>query len=176
VIKIEMVSPSRQDPLPGSRESKYNIWQATTTSLLLETRESLCKEDEVVGKTEAALSGLFEDINEVLHHIRPAHGSGYQKQLLQILLDAVALDLEVSRQVASISWHFCLDGQDDTRQMYDPKFMELDVGEKAASGAQEVKIVLAPAMVKLGKSTGEAKSFEEPPQWLTKIKASLVSL
>jgi hypothetical protein len=178
VFKIEIISPSTQHPVLGSRESRYNVWQATTTSLLLEKRDSLCKGDEVVGKTKAALSGLLEDINEVLLHIRPSHGSGYKKQLLQILVDAADLDLEISRQVASISWHFSLDGQDDARQMYDPRFMELDVGENAPSGGREheVKIVLAPAMVKRGKSTGEAKSFEERPQWLTKMKASLVSL
>jgi len=151
-----VVQESQGDMEPGSvhspeAERKFQVWRATTTGLLLESMDT----EEAPERYNIAQERKGKMIHRICETIDPflrSHDNGYPQDLLQILDDATALDMEISKQVARVEWMFPKMG---VKTMYDPATMELEKGEKPSKSQQEVLLAVSPAMKKRGKSTGE---------------------
>ena len=72
-------------------------------------------------------------------------------QIFAIIKEALDLDQLFSKQVADICWTF---GADEHRR-FNEASMELQQAEKRAVDGQEVQFVVAPGLIKRGRSTGE---------------------
>lgn len=139
---------SRPDP---EAERKFQMWSATTIGLLFDSID-VKEESEAYNHTRNAKEYILEGIRETIDPFLWSQDEGYQHQILGILDNALALDKEISRQVARVDWVF---GIKKTSAMFDPTAMELEKGEKPSMANQQVLLVVAPAMKKRGKSTGE---------------------
>lgn len=131
-------------------ERKFQSWSATTTNLLLGIcdTEKGSRADQDFQRHKS--SYLEKHITEVIGGFSRSTGSEYTDQLNQILDDALKLDKEVSRQQARVIWTFDLDSPH-----FDPETMELENGDAHPKKNPEVLFVVAPSLVKRGKSTGE---------------------
>jgi hypothetical protein len=131
-------------------ERKFQVWNATTTGLLLEANARMGPQAEKNQSEEKEwfIAKIFETIGPFLR----ARGDHVQ-QLGRIIDDALALDREISRQVARVEWVFPNSGTE--KLMFDPETMKLEKGEKASKDNQNVLLVVAPGMKKRGKSTGD---------------------
>jgi hypothetical protein len=85
----------------------------------------------------------------------------------RIIADAIALDKEISRQVARVEWVF--PRRDAKSPQFDPAIMELTQGETSSRTHQEVVLVVAPGLRKRGKSSGTDFDVEN---WLLPIEVS----
>jgi hypothetical protein len=133
-------------------ERKFQMWTATTIGLLLDSVDT--KPGSNAHKSfEKTKSVLVKDITEVIYPLRRNSGEGFTQQLHAILDAAFSLDLEFSRQVATMLWVF--DNEGPAGGKFDPSKMELEKGEAHSKRCQEVRLVVAPALKKRGKSTGE---------------------
>ena len=72
-------------------------------------------------------------------------------QISDIIHEALDLDQLFSKQVAEIYWHM---GADEPGS-FDEAFMEVQPGEKRTVDGQKVQLVVAPGLMKRGRSTGE---------------------
>jgi hypothetical protein len=102
--------------------------------------------------TQDTKTFILEKIGKTIDPFRRSYDEGYAHQILGILDNALALDREISRQVARVDWVF---GSEEMSTMFDSRAMELEKGETPSTTNKEVLLVVAPAMTKRGKSTGE---------------------
>ena len=72
-------------------------------------------------------------------------------QIFAIITQALDLDQLFSKQVADICWTFSV----DEPRRFDEASMELQHAERHAVDGQEVHLVVAPGLIKRGRSTGE---------------------
>jgi len=152
---------SQSEANPESRsnpeaERKYQMWSATTTGLLLDTL-NMEEGSEAYKRLEKDKNEILEQIQITIDPFVRSCDEGYTQELRRILNDALALDREISRQVARVFWVF---GSKKTQLMFDSTTMELEKGEKPSKANQEVLLVVGPAMRKRGKSTGEDFNVE----------------
>ena len=124
------------------------MWKATTSTLLVDA----LKLDREEGQD---LSRTLEDMAEELcTHLAPFIKSKYKSfraQIFDIIREALDLDQLFSKQVAEICWTF---GADEPRN-FNEATMELQQAEKRAVDGQQVQFVVAPGLIKRGRSTGE---------------------
>lgn len=101
------------------------------------------------------MSGTLRDMAEELcTHLAALTKSKYESvraQIFDIIGEALNLDQLFSKQVAEICWTF---GADEPRN-FNEASMELQQAEKRAVDGQQVQIVIAPGLIKRGRSTGE---------------------
>ncbi|KAF4627522.1 hypothetical protein G7Y89_g10640 [Cudoniella acicularis] len=126
-------------------ERKFQVWSATTTALLFDSMDT-------EGGSEEYKDFLVSNIRETIDPYLRSRDSDYPQELLRILDNAIALDKEISRQVARVEWVF-----PGTKEkiMYISASMELERGEKSPKPDQEVLLTISPGLQKRGKSTGE---------------------
>ena len=121
------------------------MWKANTSTLLVDALK-LDRED---------MSGtLIELVQELCAQLAPLTKSKHErieKQMFEIIKEALDLDQLFSKQVAEIRWTFGADGP----KRFDEASMELQQAEKRAVDGQRVQLVVAPGLIKRGRSTGE---------------------
>ena len=124
------------------------MWKANTSTLLVD----VLKLDREEGQ---GISGrLKERAQGLCAQLAPLTKSRYENftvQIFDIIKEALDLDQLFSKQVAQICWNF---GADGTRR-FNEASMELQQAEKRAVDGQEVQLVVAPGLIKRGRSTGE---------------------
>ncbi|KAH8162686.1 hypothetical protein CIB48_g5552 [Xylaria polymorpha] len=139
----ETEEPSQIDAL-----RRFHVWRATTVNMVF-NEDTLVHPRDKWKKFEESL--IAEYIDPVVSpFILPSESGRYYDLLIQIIEKALIMDREISRQAAWVRWVFDdLDGHTET----------------APSTDQEgARVILAPAMIKRGKSSGEA--FEEQVELL----------
>ncbi|KAI0453064.1 hypothetical protein F5B21DRAFT_526306 [Xylaria acuta] len=124
---------------------KFHVWRATTANMVFSADAAVSPQDRW-RKFEDSL--IAEHIDPITLSFVPTSEYGrYYDLLSQIIEKALILDREISRQAAWIRW----------------VFEDLDShSEIVASGSinqEGLRVIVAPAMVKRGKSSGEG--FEE---------------
>ncbi|KAK9412834.1 putative PH domain-containing protein [Seiridium unicorne] len=136
---------------------KYHIWRATTADMVFKTDATMKTQDARRSYIDSVIKKHIDPIT--LRFIREPQRGQYHDLLHQIVENAVNLDEEISRQPAMVSWVFEApesgpdsEGLDDTCLHY------------AVSGNQGVPVIIAPALMKRGKSSGE--DFHEETQLL----------
>ena len=127
------------------------MWKANTSTLLVDA----LKFDREEGQD---ISGRLKEIKEraqglctQLVPLTELSSERLTAQILDIIKEALDLDQLLSKQVADIRWAL---SADDPR-LFNEASMEVQQAEKRAVGGQEVQFIVAPGLVKRGKSTGE---------------------
>jgi hypothetical protein len=95
-------------------------------------------------------------ICDVIEPFSRSRAPGLSQELYDIFDQAINLDEEISKQVASVRWEFPVsEDLSDGSLLFDEKRMTAERGQSRRTQATEVRLVVAPAMIKRGKSTGE---------------------
>ena len=142
--------------LDSEAERKHQHWRATTTGLLW---NALSMEDQAEKGhyLEKGRPNIVKRVRRDLDLLIDTRDAGFLQDLKAILDDAMKLDMEISKQVAKVSWDF---GDSKPRLLFDPEGMELERGEMPVKAGTEALVVMAPALKKRGKSSGEGFNVE----------------
>lgn len=92
-----------------------------------------------------------QDLCAQLAPLTKSKHESFKAQIFAIIEEALDLDQLFSKQVADVCWTF---GADEARR-FNEASMELQQAEKRAVDGQEVQFVVAPGLIKRGRSTGE---------------------
>ncbi|KAE8391658.1 hypothetical protein BDV23DRAFT_182245 [Aspergillus alliaceus] len=133
---------------------KVQMWAATATELVIEAH-NLSQDTRGIDEHPGLKKDkLVEDICDIIEPYCCSYDSSLSHQLRYILENAIALDIDISRQVAQVKWEF---PTIDDMVSFDPDTMNLREGEKisATSVNREVQIVICPCLRKRGKSDGK---------------------
>jgi hypothetical protein len=136
-------------------ERAFQMWSATTTQLVLDAIHSHPHEaQDAQFYLEHRKRAISESISRAIGlDARSESTHGITKQLDEILDLAFALDKDISQQVARVEWSYDYQLLKNTEFKFDPETMELDEGSPRS--AEKVRLIVAPALVKRGRSTGE---------------------
>ncbi|KAM0240126.1 hypothetical protein ACHAP5_008046 [Fusarium lateritium] len=126
---------SRSDP---EAERKFQTWTATTTAMFLETLDPRRVDADMRARITQHVDYI---VNTIRNLIRRDQERGLKEQLYTIISQAFELDKEISRQVGRVNWRF-----------KDPQ--QMDKGDPVQK-SEQIGLVIAPAVWKKGKSTGE---------------------
>ena len=124
------------------------MWRANTSNLVFETMS--LDDQGALARRDA----VNEDVGRLSQHLRELTTSKshvLEAYLRDIIKQSLDLDEELSRQVARVSWESVRGGLPCA---FDPNFMTLGGGQKH-TGNDQVILVLAPGLVKTGKSSGD---------------------
>ncbi|KAI5921604.1 hypothetical protein F4810DRAFT_677812 [Camillea tinctor] len=143
-------STDLDNPADLEAERKVSLWRAVTTRLLLSKMD---------GKTQAKDTEVIDSFKNFLHLkimkdlrlLIKGPVDNCIQDLKQLVDEAVNLDKLISQQASNIFWDYGDEGWSN----YDPTTMSMVGGEKASQEKQEVLMVVAPAMMKQGRDTGE---------------------
>lgn len=126
-------------------ERKFYLWKATTTAYLDETiglDEPQCrKEREDLAKEKAS---IFCDY---LGCLSTSKDQRLVRTITSIVLEALELDLLISRQVARVKWVYSIN---NGPQRFNQGLMDAE-----EEPGDYIYLFLAPALVKQGKSNGD---------------------
>ncbi|KAK0512136.1 hypothetical protein JMJ35_005264 [Cladonia borealis] len=142
--------PCRSDDLAEWSEAKrkYQMWKANTSTLLVNALKLDREEGQDMSGT------LKERAQDLCAQLAPLTKSKYRRftaQIFDIIREALDLDQLLSKQVADIFWTVGADGP----KSFNEASMELQQAEKRAVDGQQVQLVVAPGLIKKGRSTGE---------------------
>ncbi|UPL02122.1 hypothetical protein LCI18_013056 [Fusarium solani-melongenae] len=133
-------------------ERKFQTWSATTIGLLLdaqgpEEQSQIWKLQENEGhRIVACLLNTFDNIAE-------SREQDLADELSSIISEAFVLGKEISRRIARITWTLDLEKEHEA-PLFDAETMELETGDPVKK-PRVVNWVVAPGVIKRGKSTGE---------------------
>lgn len=134
------------------------MWRANTSNLLLETA-GLYSEKAYDHRQSFSKKQVF-CIAKCLRPIAQRKGRDITVPLSKLLSESLALDQAFSQQVAIWTWLF----PGNMPCCFDSEIMELEADRKQKGLDQDVRLVLAPALVKQGKSSGA--NFELKKVWV----------
>jgi hypothetical protein len=127
------------------------MWRANTSNLLHEATE---REETTVNDRRGAISKNYaRQLYEVLVPYSLSHHQVVGARLSDIISQSLELDEQCSKQVANLRWT-TIDPSHFTNA-FNPRIMEVERGQTPPSPEQMVELVLAPSLVKWGKSSGE---------------------
>ena len=129
------------------------MWKANTSALLVDALRS----DQEKG--QGMSRKLRDRTKDLCTQLAPLTRSKYEEvatQIFDIINEALDLDQLFSKQVAEIYWTIGADELGFFREAS----MELQQGEKRAVDGQKVQLVVAPGLIKRGRSTGEDYEME----------------
>ena len=129
------------------------MWKGNTSALLVDA----LKHDEEKGQRMSRK--LQENVKDLCSQLAPLTKSkyeGFETQFYDIIYEALDLDQLFSKQVADIKWTM----RADEPESFNEAFMELQQGEKRTVDGQRVQLVVAPGLIKRGRSTGEHYELE----------------
>ncbi|KAI1638149.1 hypothetical protein F4809DRAFT_601445 [Biscogniauxia mediterranea] len=143
-------STDLDNPADIEAERKVSLWRAVTTRLLLSKMDMKgeAKDTEVI---DSFKNFLHLKIMKDLRLLIKGPVDNCLQDLKQLVDEAVNLDKLISQQASNIFWDY----GDETWSNFDPTTMTMVGGEKATQGNQEVLMVVAPAMMKQGRDSGE---------------------
>ena len=124
------------------------MWKAITSALL---EDALKYDEETEQGMSRKLHEIIKDLWEQLGGLTISKHKRVEEQMSGLIQEALDLDKLFSKQIADISWTRGLYEGDD----FDEESMELQQGEKRTVDGQQVQLVVAPALIKKGRSTGE---------------------
>ena len=129
---------------------KFQTWKANTATLLTEALDRHGKTNE--GARFALLDDEIDKICRFLDAFSESKYEDLEEQVSQIVDEACEMDIAISKQAAEVVW---LQRRKQDSRLFDPELMELERGEKSVEGSQNVWLMLAPGLIKRGKSNGE---------------------
>lgn len=145
------------------------MWKATTSALILEHIKDV-DEEKVEKRVENFNSKISDQVLDVIRSFVRELDGAVLNDLRHIIESSIALDQEICRQAARVDWIYPPSGG---QVPFDPDCMSVEMGEVASQPGQYVGVVIAPALKKRGKSTGE--NFETE-YFLLKMNVTCVPL
>jgi hypothetical protein len=132
-------------------ERKVHTWRANTSSLLGESMER--EGNWYSDNRRTVCDGYTKTIGQVLSRCSTTSPQIIASRLSEIITESLDLDQLFSKQVAYLNWA----SFNPTRSAvaFDPEFMDLERGESHCDHAQPIQLVLSPALIKQGKSSGD---------------------
>ena len=124
------------------------MWKANTSALLV---NALKTDPEKASCMSRNLREKTKDLCTLLAPLTRSKPEDVGTQISDITNEALDLDQLFSKQVAEIYWTMGTDESDTFREAS----MELQQGEKRAVEGQKVRLVVAPGLIRRGRSTGE---------------------
>lgn len=138
--------------LDPEKERKLHIWRANTIRLLLDSFDSKQKSDiqkDMKAKKDDCVTRITNTIGPILE----SEEQDVKDQLSEIINKVYELDKEICQQVACIRLDFSARGRNETCCVLLEK-EELEGGNNTEE--QEAHyVVVAPGVIKRGRSTGE---------------------
>ncbi|KAF5627567.1 hypothetical protein F25303_10757 [Fusarium sp. NRRL 25303] len=132
-------------PLPNHEaERKFHSWSSTTISMLLTSIDVEKANNYMKRRTDHHVNRIINTVDNLL---RKDKEKSFKNQLSAIITEAFALDKEISRQVARVIWRFNGSQQEENV-------------DHAHAAPSKPGLVMAPAVFKRGKSTGEGFDHE----------------
>ncbi|KAK0616627.1 hypothetical protein B0T14DRAFT_459079 [Immersiella caudata] len=159
-LKTHGQPEERGQPRDPDAERNLQMWNASMARFLLEAIDAgeVSKDRQA---TEAKLRGVLTQIVTAIQPFcrAPQDELKYlEEDLWHVLESAVALDKEISKQMARIERVFEVENS-STRSKgaptFDSSWMELESGQEPVTSQRRIGLVVAPAIVKFGKSNGE---------------------
>ncbi|KAI1170295.1 hypothetical protein F4777DRAFT_569798 [Nemania sp. FL0916] len=144
---------------PGNRDSqglrKFHTWRANTAGLLAEAMSL----DEATANSDCQqlIKQWSNHISQLIRPFRTSRDQEYRQGLESIIFQSVELDREICKQVAQMQWTI----HDDLPCTFDPRSMEVELGQEQNSNNGVVTLVLGPGLVKRGKSSGDRFDLKE---------------
>ena len=129
------------------------MWKANTSAFLVDALKF--DQEQGYGMSEKSREKV-QDLRKQLAPLTKSKNEGVTTQIYEIVYEALDLDQLFSKQVAAIYWTV---GVDEARY-FNEALMELQHGEKRAVDGQKVQLVVAPGLIKRGRSTGEDYEIE----------------
>lgn len=119
-------------------------------------------------KEGTIFKSIVHRIHDVINPFAAPHSdpNACVAELEDILVRALAFDRDICRQAADVTWEF---GHAEGGTFFDPATMSVERGERAPGAGDEVVLVVAPGVYKLGKSNGDG--FEGTTQMV--LRASV---
>lgn len=124
------------------------MWKANTSALLVDALNRDQEQGQGMGRK---LRDKTQDLCTQLSPLTNSKYEGFAAQLSDIIKEALDLDQLFSKQVAEIYWTM---GSDEPGNFHEAS-MEVQQGEKRTVDGQKVQLVVAPGLIKRGRSTGE---------------------
>lgn len=124
------------------------MWKANTSALLV---DALKRDQENGQGIRRRLRDKIQHLCTQLAPLTKSKYEGFAAQLSEIIKEALDLDQLFSKQVAEIYWTT----DADESEIFHEASMELQQGEKRTVDGQKVQLVVAPGLIKRGRSTGE---------------------
>ncbi|KAF5536889.1 hypothetical protein FPHYL_12867 [Fusarium phyllophilum] len=132
-------------PVPNHEaERKFHCWSSTTISMLLTSIDVEKANDHMKHRTVHHVNRIINTVDNLLRKDRER---SFNNQLSAIITEAFALDKEISRQVARVIWRFNVPRQEEK-------------ADQPHAAPSRPDLVMAPAVFKRGKSTGEGFDHE----------------
>ncbi|KAF7168214.1 hypothetical protein CNMCM5623_001284 [Aspergillus felis] len=148
----ESKNPSNPD---AEVECKLNMWRVNTTNLLLEIMDG--SNEEAHDNLGVFVSREAARLADCLEPIVSCSSADLIDPLSKLLDESLALDQVLSQQVAKWSWHF----PRSIPCQFDQGTMGMATHKRHTGQSQEVQLVLSPALVKRGKSSGDGFDVDE---------------
>lgn len=162
--QVEQLTHTRLEPfqtpdidiVPDAKR-KFHTWRATTTNIMMEIlgldREQVLKDASKLCQEQASL--ITNDLSDLL---QPSCRGTVEDLLIDIFDQSLILSEMIDTQLASITWS-------DTKRKHkagqsDPHMMDFQY-EKSHPSHEPRRLVIAPGLVRRGKSSGDSFDVEE---------------
>ncbi|KAF4436065.1 hypothetical protein FACUT_6756 [Fusarium acutatum] len=140
-----LVNTEGGPPVPNHEaERKFHSWSSTTISMLLTSIDVEKANNYMKHITGYHVNRIINTVGDLLRKDRER---SFKNQLSAIITEAFALDKEISRQVARVIWKFNVPQQEEK-------------ADHPHAAPDKSDLVMAPAVFKRGKSTGEGFDHE----------------
>jgi hypothetical protein len=115
----------KASPDDSEATRRLNDWKATTVGLLLDfmDQHKRCQADSELQKWKRE---LHDEVRDNLCLLRSKDQKGWQQDFLDIIDEAVKIDMEIRRQTSRVTWSF---GDETDERTCSPATMELRKGE-----------------------------------------------
>ncbi|KAG7294154.1 hypothetical protein NEMBOFW57_004222 [Staphylotrichum longicolle] len=131
-------------------KTRYHMWRANTANLVLNAVRLGRNPDDPHDLPAPFSQHLAEDIEAWARPLTKSASGAVQHELVNIVQQFVDLDEGISEQVASLSWSF-----QSPICRFESASMEPQPGQPSLTDTQDGALVVAPALIKCGKSSGD---------------------
>ncbi|OIW26649.1 hypothetical protein CONLIGDRAFT_620543 [Coniochaeta ligniaria NRRL 30616] len=132
-------------------ERKYHMWRANTSTLLLEASAQV--EAGASDHRRKFSNGHVRKIYNALSLLSASDSQSIADRLEDIINYSVDLDAQFNKQVAVVQWETIK--APHSAWAFDPTWMEFERGQARTDIVPAIELVLAPALLKYGKSSGD---------------------
>ncbi|KAL4736401.1 hypothetical protein BDV11DRAFT_172931 [Aspergillus similis] len=157
-LRFYLKYASRHDPAPDpDLERKFQIWSSEASALILQMCD-FTEGSQEYKRVQSTRKEIREEFWSIAAQYLSTRSNAPGQDFRRILENAIALDREIHRQAARVTWEF---PPEDGHVRFNPKFMESEKGQQRPRIDQQVFLVVAPGVTKRGKSDGQDFGGEE---------------
>ncbi|KAL6234175.1 hypothetical protein BDW75DRAFT_173141 [Aspergillus navahoensis] len=157
-LRFYLKYSSRHGPTPEiDLERKFQLWSCEASALILQMCD-FTEGSQEHKRVQSTRKEIREEFWSIAAQYLSTRSNAPGQYFRRILVNAMALDREIHRQAARVTWEF---PPEDAHVRFNPKFMEAEKGQQRPKVDQQVFLVVAPGVTKRGKSDGQDFGGEE---------------